>query len=376
MQYIQTYGLITHKYWDLDAKECKDNGTTITNKIYSLLKNSTKLRIESDEKIGVIYPESINSCILTSIAKNITENINAYSYNIIESSNKNKNLGYTKVIKKHLNVDNYNIISNNNVLYSLLIPAMLSKDIPGKGFTDSTKLEFLTAIKNNGISKCISSIYSNEVFKINETSFPQCLSLDFRTNIINKNIINLVNIEEYIKEKYDDFITNINYLPNEDDRNKIIRKNKYLNMKWKLPSLIDNLQHLSDNLQLDIILPYLDYRILEYIYNIQDEDITKYLNKLYTKLFEESKHKEDVSKLNCDSNYLGILEHEMKKILNDSSSKLLKIIDKKYVQSILTSKGSNIYFNKDDSITSYEQILAYLIQIEYWLNIYEIELEF
>jgi asparagine synthase (glutamine-hydrolysing) len=375
MQYTQIYGLITHKYWDLETKECNDNSSTIQNKIYSLIKNSTKIRLEDDEKIGIIYPESINSCILSAITKKITENVNAYSYNIIENSNKNKNAGYTKVIKKHLNIDNYNIISNNNVLYSLLIPAMLSKDIPGKGFTDSTKLEFLTAIKKTGLNKCVSSLYSNEIIKINDNTFPLCLSSDFRTNLINKKLLDSQNIKDYINERYNEYIKNITYLPNESN-NKGIRTNKYVNMKWKLPLLIENLHHLSSSIDIDIILPYLDHRILEYIYNLNDSDITEYLNKIYIKLFDETKHKEDVQKLNCDSNYLGILEHEIKKILNDSSSKLLKIIDKSYILAIINSKGTNIEHNKNDSITTYEQILAYLIQIEYWLNIYEIELEF
>lgn len=376
MLYTRIYGLITHKYWDFEVKECKDNASTIQNKIYSLVKNSTKIRLEDDEKIGIIYPESINSCILSAITKKITENVNAYSYNIIENSNKNKNTGYTKTIKKHLNIDNYNIISNNNVLYSLLIPAMLSKDLPGKGFTDSTKLEFLTAIKKTGLNKCISSLYSNEIFKTNDNTFPLCLSLDFRTNLINKKLLNLANIEDYTNQKYNEYIKNISYLPNENNNSKSIRTNKYINMKWKLPLLIENLHHLSSSIDIDIILPYLDHRILEYIYNLSITDITEYLNKIYIKLFEEAKHKEDVQKLNCDSNYLGVLEHEIKKILNDSSSKLLKIIDKNYVLGIISSKGSNIENNKNDSITTYEQILAYLIQIEYWLNIYEVELDF
>lgn len=368
-QYIQIYGLITHKYWNLQSEICDDNESQCTNNIYSLIKNSTKLQIQDSEKIGIIYPESINSCILSGVSKKLIDDVYTYSYDI--NDEKSKSLDYVKMLKKKMNIDDYKIISDNKVLHSLLIPAMMARDMPGMSFLDSTYLEFFSSIKDNGTDKCLSSLCSDYLFNTPALPFPLCLSKDIRSGIINKELANEQVLNEYIEAKYNEVIEEIVFLDNED--NKDIRINKYLNIKLYIQSIAQRLNCIASSIDLEVELPYLDYRIVQYIYNIQDGD---YLTKIFGKLFPNVNIKKSKTSTTNDLNNIGILEHEVKKILNDSSSKLLKIVDKKYVQQILSSKGSNLIINKNDELISYTQILAYLIQIEYWLNIYEVEIDF
>ena len=372
-------GLIIHKYWDLQTKECNDNELQCTNNIYSLLKNSTKLQIDDSEKIGVLFPESVNSSILVDIANKIVPTINTFSYNIINKSEKGKSSNYINMFKKHYNIDNYNIISDTKVLHSLLIPAMMTRDMPGMAYLDSTMLEFLTSVRGNGINKCISSLCSNEIYEltnISTTGFPLCLSTDIRSNLINKNIGNEQILEEYIDSVYNDVIKDVIFLDNESEEDKTIRRNKYINLKLYISSLTQRINHISSYINLEIMFPYLDYRIVEYIYNMPNQINTNNLfNNIFNKIHPNTTSDFNTSSKICNSNYLNMLEHEMKKILNDNSSKLLKIIDKNYVLQILNTKGDNLMINKNDELISYPQILAYLIQIEYWLNIYDIEFE-
>lgn len=366
-------GLITHKYWDLQVKECTDNETKCINDIYSLIKNSTKLQIADSEKIGIISPENINSAILISIANKIIPNIQTFTYNNIDSNNskKIKDSNYIKLMKKIFNIDICNITSDTKILHSLLIPAMMARDMPGMAYLDSANLEFYSTIKELGINKCILNLSSEHIFNT-DNSFLSCLSEDIRSNLINKNIANEQILEEYNKLRYNEIIKDIAFIDTED-----IRKNKYVNIKWYLSSLIERISYISSNIDLEILLPYLDYRIIEYIYNLPNElDENYILNKIFNKNFHDITPNLDNSLENYDTSYQNMLEHELKKILNDTDSKLLKIIDKDYVLQIIKSKGSNLSINKYDELISYHQILAYLIQIEYWINIYDIEFEF
>lgn len=365
MQYIQIYGLITHKYWDLEDKQLETKKSTATNNLYTLIKNSTKLRVNKKSKIGIIYPESKSSCIIASLTKKVTSDINTFTYNNLNT----KNSGYLKLLKKHLKIDNYNIISDNRVVNSLLNLGLLSRDMPGMAHLDSTILEFLLAIKNNGLETCISSLYTNELFKIIST--PLMLSTDIRSSLINKEIIEKETLEKYSHTLYNEIINNITnlYITKE-------KQDKYVNIKWHLTNLAERFDQISSNIGLDIFFPYLDYKVIEYIYNLEDKDNIKHIDKIFKKLFPDTNLKENILHQSCSEDYLNMLEHELKKILKDSSSKLLRIIDKNFVLEIIETKGKNLKENKNDKLISYIEILAYLIQIEYWLNIYDIKIEF
>lgn len=365
MQYIQIYGLITHKYWDLKNKTVETKRSAATNNIYSLIKNATKLRVNKKSKVGIIYPESKSSCIIASLTKKITNDINTFTYN----NTNTKNSTYLKSLKKHLKIDNYNIISDNRVLNSLLSVSLLSSDMPGMAHTDSTILEFLLAIKNNGLETCLSSLYTNDIFK--NISTPLLLSTVTRSSLINKDIIKKDTLEKYTHRLYNEITNNITNLDNTKEK-----QDKYVNIKWHLTNLIERFNQISSNIGLDIFFPYLDYKIIEYVYNLEDLDNTKHIDKLFKKLFPDINHKEYIPPQSYNEDYLNILEHELKKTLKDSSSKLLKIIDKNFVLDIIETKGKNLKENKNDKLMTYSEILAYLIQIEYWLNIYEIKIEF
>jgi len=378
-------GLVTHKYWDLQSKECTDNELQSTNIIYSLIKNSTKLQINDSQKIGILFPESINTSILVSIANKIAPDVNTFSYNLVNSSAKNKTQSYINTNKKYYNIDNYNIISDSKVLHSLLVPAMMAKDMPGMACIDSTMLEFFSSIKDSGYSKCISSLCSNEIFESTNklyNSFPLSISTNIRSNLINKNIANQQILEAYIDAAYNDITKDINFSGNENEDTKANKKSKYIYIKWYMNSLIERINHISSNINLEVNLPYLDYRIVEYIYNIpiqtdiNDKSQNYILKNIYAKIYPNLTLSSNVSSEVCELNYTNTLEHELKKILNDNESKLLKIIDKEYVLQILNLKGSNLCINVYDDLISYSQILAYLIQTEYWLNIYDIEIDF
>ncbi len=65
----------------------------------------------------------------------------------------------------------------------------------------------------------------------------------------------------------------------------------------------------------------------------------------------------------------------MQSILNNKDSKILNIINKDYVQNLLDTHGESLTENLFGQLMTYPQTLAYLIQIENWLNIYNVKIE-
>ena len=65
----------------------------------------------------------------------------------------------------------------------------------------------------------------------------------------------------------------------------------------------------------------------------------------------------------------------MQSILDNKDSKILNIINKDYVQNMLDTHGEALTENLFGQLMTYPQTLAYLIQIENWLSLYNIEID-
>lgn len=76
-----------------------------------------------------------------------------------------------------------------------------------------------------------------------------------------------------------------------------------------------------------------------------------------------------------DPKYLSLVEHEIKRIMQNKDDELFKIIDRNYLSQIVSQGGENLKENWFGQLMTYPQTLAYIIQIDYWINIYNIEIE-
>ena len=135
--------------------------------------------------------------------------------------------------------------------------------------------------------------------------------------------------------------------------------------------------------------PFADYKIFEYVYNLSykyklglvdgnDTPIEKYLlRKAFDKDLPENVvyRKKSPFPKTYDPNYTLALENEIKNIINKSTSPVLEIINVKYLYEILKTKGENLKENWFGQLMTYPQTLAYIIQVNMWLEEYNIKID-
>ena len=155
-------------------------------------------------------------------------------------------------------------------------------------------------------------------------------------------------------------------------------------------TLIERTDRMSMANSLEVRVPYADYKFFEYIYNIpaslklkKESDETKVVEKnLLRKAFEGEIPNEILYRKKSpfpktyDPVYLKLVEDTLTKILNNENSKINKIINKNFVLDMIKMHGESITENWFGQLMTYPQTLAYLIQIEMWLNIYHVKLDF
>ena len=76
-----------------------------------------------------------------------------------------------------------------------------------------------------------------------------------------------------------------------------------------------------------------------------------------------------------DPVYLNLVENKLKEILNNKDSKINNLINTDAIKEMLNVHGENMTENLFGQLMTYPQTLAYLIQINMWLDIYDPKFE-
>lgn len=394
------------KYWDLETNRITDDVDTAIAKVKELVSSSLKRQLVSDTPVCTMLSGGLDSSVLTTLAKHEIPDLTTFSINF-EGNDKDfnsndyqptKDSDYVKVMVDKLHTNHVNVYFNNHDLFDSLKDAMIARDMPGMADIDSSMLVFCRKIVKQGFKVCISGECSDEIFGgypwyykenlLHSVVFPWARSFDIRSNILRKDIVSTAELKNYVLRAYNDTVTNVVYNSNNPDEN-VFRRTCYLTTKWFMNTLVERTDRMSMLSGLEVRVPFADKKLFEYVYNLSYKfklglvennniPIEKYLLR---KAFEKDVPDEIVHRKKSpfpktyDPEYLELLENEIKRIITSSTAPVLQIIDVKYLLEILNTHGENLKENWFGQLMTYPQTLAYLIQINMWLEEYNIELE-
>ena len=213
---------------------------------------------------------------------------------------------------------------------------------------------------NKNKNYILSNLSFNELYNFNcsNKNLLDINIIDFKYNILNKDILSKDDIKKYITSNINSCSKNILNFDNSDLNEIEYRKNILLFLKFKLPLLVKNILNKLDNNN-NIYFPYLDYRLLEYLYNIGKKidlkDILK-LNENY--IFLSDNNQKDIQKL----------EEITIKILKENN---IKFLNNEYIKTIIYSKGKEL---KTLNINYYD-FLNNIINLNNIIKIYNVKIE-
>lgn len=403
---FDTNGLFTDKFWDLETKECNDTEEEVISKIHFLLKDSLNRQLVSDVGISSMLSGGIDSSILTKLANDQIKDLTTFSIDF-KGNDKNfvanayqgsKDSDYIKIMREHLSTTNKDIKIDNEYLFTLLKDAMIARDMPGMADIDASMFAFCKAIKENGFKVCLSGECSDEIFGgypwfykehlINHIGFPWALSENLRSNIIRPGILKDNEIQEYVLNARNETLKPVTAIDPNDTYENRYRNINYLTIKWFMNTLVERTDRTSMANSLEVRVPFADYRIFEYVYNLpakmklglnhSDTPIEKYLLREAFKNDiprEVLYRKKSPFPKTYDPHYLNLVETEMLNILNNKKSKINNFINIDFIKDLIYSHGESLKENWFGQLMTYPQTLAYLIQINMWLETYNIESE-
>lgn len=309
-----------------------------------------------------------------------------------------KDSDYVKIMQNYLNTKHKKVEIDNNDLFNLLENSLIARDMPGMADIDSSMFAFCKSINNDGFKVCLSGECSDEIFGgypwfykehlMQNKGFPWALSENLRTNLLNPNILKENELKEYIYESKKNTLKDVEYINKKDEFENRYKDINYLTVKWFMSTLVERTDRMSMSNSLEVRVPFADHRIFEYVYNLPAKmklglynskfPIEKYLLR---KAFENELPQDIVYRKKSpfpktyDPVYLKLVEEKIKEIINNKNSNLNNLININFVKKMLNIHGENLTENLFGQLMTYPQTLAYLIQIDLWLKIYNVAID-
>lgn len=393
------------KYWDLIEKKMIDSDDEIIDNVKYLVTDSTKRQLVSDVGVASMLSGGLDSSIVTKIATDNIYNLHTYSINyenndedfVANSYQQTKDSDFVKVMTKYLNTTHKNIIVSDKDLFDNLYESVIARDMPGMADVDSSMYVFCREIVKNNEKVILSGECSDEIFGgypwfykehlKNTEGFPWALSENLRESLIKPDILENGQITEYIKDVKHNTLKTISHISQDPFENEFKEIN-YLTIKFFMNTLIERTDRMSMSNSLEVRVPYADHRIFEYVYNVdaklklglRNNNSTiceKYILKQAFKNdipTDITNRKKSPFPKTYSKKYLQMLEEKLIEILNNPKSRIHEILNTKYIKKLIETHGIELKENLFGQLMTYPQTLAFIIQIDFWLTTYNIEI--
>lgn len=392
--------LCKEKYFSIEAYEHTDNEKQTIEKTRYLLTDAIRRQLITDVPMCFLLSGGLDSSIIVKTASDYNKEkklgkINTYSVEYRDNQKyftkslfqPNSDVEYISLMSKSADTRHREIILDNSLLVEALYESVDARDLPGYVDVDSSLLLFCKEIKRDYTvalsGECADELFGGYPWYHNhdilfEDCFPWSRNQDVRRFILKDGI--LQNGQEYVRQRYLDTIKLAPKLKNDNKIDRRMREMFYLNFYWFMQCLLERKDRCSMYSGLEVRVPFCDYRIVEYAYNMpwHLKAYGKREKGIVRKAFEDILPKEICWRKKSpypkthNPIYFEECTKRVRLILNKKNA-LTEMLDKKAIESIIENpeKITTPWYGQ---LMQAPQILAYIIELDYWFEKYHIEI--
>lgn len=399
------FNLHIERYWKLESKEHTDNLKDTCEKISYLLKDSITSQLVSDVPLCTFLSGGLDSSIITKFASDYyKENglppLNTYSVDYIDNDKNfvksdfqpNSDNYYIDLMTSLLGTNHHSIILDTPELADSLEDAMFARDMPGMADVDSSLLLFCKNVKPMATvsltGECADEIFGGYPWFFREDAltsgtFPWSIALSERQDILNPTISKQVNLKEYIDYRYYESLSEVSILDTDTFETAEKRKISHLTLNWFMQTLLDRSDRMAMYNGFEIRVPFCDYRLAEYVWNIpwemkalhgREKGLLRYIMKDYLPEEIVERKKSPYPKTH-NPTYLAKVKGMLSTIMDNPNAPIHTLLNRKYIQDILETDGKAFSRPWFGQLMTGPQLMAYLCQVNMWLEKYQPKIE-
>lgn len=284
-------------------------------------------------------------------------------------------------------------LHTNVVLAPVRVAAALddaaeARDLPGMADVDSSLLLFCREVRGN-VTAALSGECADEIFGgypwfrdpavRAENGFPWAQSTAWRASFLTPEYAKQLDAAELVRQRWQKTLAETDCLDDDTPEQKRVRRLTRLNMDWFMQTLLDRKDRMSMWSALEVRVPFCDWRIVEYLYNVppalrelggQEKGLLRAAAAGW--LPESVLHrKKSPYPKTVHPIYLETVARRLRRLLDGGNSPLFALVRREALEELLTHESPWPWYGQ---LMSRPQTIAYFLQMDHWLRAYRVRL--
>jgi asparagine synthase (glutamine-hydrolysing) len=291
---------------------------------------------------------------------------------------------------KHIDSIHHTVTLKTEDVVNALYTAVDARDLPGMADVDSSLILFCEEVKKD-FKVALSGECADEIFggypwyrdpEIRAIDgFPWSQSTQFRSSFLKDEFTKNIEPLNYVYSRYRETLDSVRKNPLSDNTEQRMREMTELNLCWFMQTLLDRKDRMSMYNGLEVRVPFCDYRIVEYMYNVpwemkdykgREKGLLRYA--VEGLLPEEIlwRKKSPYPKTH-NPLYLKLVKEHLQNAMNEPNAPLLNFVKKEELEKLFTADPDNFKTPWYGQLMGLPQTIAYFVQFNYWLKKYNVE---
>ena len=390
------------RYWHLTDRVHRESFPETVECVRYLVTDAIRRQMVSDVPIGTFLSGGLDSSIITAICaeemKKTGERLDTFSvdyenndqYFVASKFQPNSDSHFIRLMERSVDTNHHWTVLTPEDLFRALEDSTIARDLPGMADVDFSLLAFCREIRKD-VKVALSGECADEIFggypwyrdpEIRDAEgFPWAQNAAQRAALLTPALRESLDPIAYIRERYEETCRGSDILPENSVQERRMKEMVNLNFRWFMQTLLDRKDRMSMYSGLEVRVPFCDYRIAEYLYGVPWE-FKDYEGKekglLRTAMEgilprEVLWRKKSPYPKTFDPRYGELVTGKLKEVLSSSDAPLLHLVDRKQVETLLEAEQPWPWYGQ---LMKGPQTAAYLLQIDFWLRHYEIEMLF
>ena len=398
-------GLHIERYWKLTSKPHTDDFDITCQKLHYLLTDAISRQLVSDVPLCAFLSGGLDSSIITKFAgeyrkRNELSPIHTYSVDYVDNDKNfvksdfqpNSDNYYINLMTDNSYSVNQKIMLDTPELANALEEAMIARDMPGMADVDSSLFLFCKNVKKEQtvtlMGECADEIFGGYPWffradALNSGTFPWSIAINERQKLLNPSIGEDLPLKDYIDFRYTESLKNVEILDCDTDETAEKRKISYLTINWFMQTLLERCDRMGMANGLEIRVPFCDYRLAEYMWNVpwemkalngREKGLLRYVCRDFLPREIVSRKKSPYPKTH-NPTYLKTVKSMLLDIMKNPNAPINSLLNRKYILEILETDGKAFSRPWFGQLMTGPQLMAYLCQVNMWLEKYEPKIE-
>ena len=398
-------GLHIKRYWKLQSKEHEDSLGQTCEHLKFLLNDAITRQLVSDVPLCTFLSGGLDSSIITKFASdyhkaNGMPPLDTYSIDYVDNDKNfvksdfqpNSDSFYVDFISQRLGTNHHKIVIDTPELADSLEDAMIARDTPGMADIDSSLLLFCKYVKKD-MTVSLTGECADEIFggypwffredALKSNTFPWSISTNERQKLLNPYIGDKIKLKDYIDYRYDESLKEVEILDTDSKETAEKRKISHLTLNWFMQTLLDRSDRMAMYNGFELRVPFCDYRLAQYVWNIpwewkalkgREKGLLRYICKDFLPSEIVDRKKSPYPKTH-NPTYLAKVKGMLSKIMEDKNAPINNLLNRDYILEILDTNGKAFTRPWFGQLMIGPQLMAYLCQVNMWLEKYEPKIE-